>query len=116
MGRARICLLLDASAELQDRVGSQLPDLQSGPWRQTGLTGYDAIVRLFPQDQSAVERAAQAAQMKMLAVKLAPARINGVIAGAPDFTARTVEWLFQAEAVTGQIIAAAPDNDLKARS
>ena len=69
---------------------------------------YEAQVTVTPPPAAPQDRRLIEATVVVQSIAAAPARLNLVISGEPSATANLVRFLLQAEAVTGQVIAADP--------
>ena len=91
-------------ARLRGASGSlalTMPDLTAVADRD-----YASIVRVIAAPTGPLERARLAADLRLEAVAMAPARLNAVIEGSPEATAEVIRYLLCADAFTGQVLAA----------
>jgi hypothetical protein len=66
------------------------------------------MIRFVAPPAGPVDRQLLAAQVRAAAIRNAPARYNAVIVGGAEATLALAAYLLRAEAVTGQLLAAAP--------
>ncbi len=106
------CLVLDAPAEVSATL-ADAPGLVFGP---DELTGFEAVIRLYPRPPSPFHRQQLLSEVRLDALSRAPVRINAVIVGDPSPTADLVRYLARASAVTGQVLAASAAPSTRGRN
>ena len=107
-------LVLDAPPEVAARLAGDTGVVLGGDGTDEAFA---SVVRLCPPPASPFHRQQLAGEVRLVAVAHAPVRHNAVILGDPAATAALTRYLGQAHAVTGQVLAAAPQPlDAEARS
>ena len=101
----RRTLVLDAPPEVAARLAGDTRFVLGGDGADEPVA---SVVRLCAPPASPFHRQQLASDVRLAAIAHAPVRHNAVILGDPAATAELTRYLGQAHAVTGQVLAAAP--------